>query len=153
MFQWDPEKWTVERVGGCFVLFGALLALTGLIWMGNRALFLSKSIKTEGQLIEIDSVETERYKRQPHESSTQVTRHAIAEFKDEAGQRHEIRCLLPMATESLSTGDVVIVHYNPLNPKEGFIDHWMILWFAPGLVLGMGLFFVGFVGGCLKLMH
>lgn len=136
-----------------FVFFGLLILLAGLLWAGSRWRFISHAAQADGEMLHIEDVQTKRYQRQPGQTYNTVTYYAVAAFTDEQGERREIRCLIPSDTKSLKPGDKVRVFYDRAAPEQGFINHWLALWFGPGIVAGMGLVFVLFVSFCLWVMR
>ena len=142
---------STNRVGCGFVIFGMIIAIIGLTWVTKTALFIKRAVKVPGEIVTVTSiVGTKAGREDPFQGTTYKP---VVAYTDLKGVRHEVASSRASRRDTFSAGDAVQVYYDPADPKQMFIDERYALWFAPGIIAGMGLFWVGFVGGCLYLMN
>lgn len=66
--------------------------------------------------------------------------HLVVRFNSQDGSEHEFVSVAGSNWKPHPEGHLFRVRYNPLNPKEAFIDSFLHFWSGPlaCLVLGMG---------------
>jgi hypothetical protein len=142
---------SIGRVGWGFIVVGIIVAGIGLIWMTKTALFIRGAVKVPGEIVTVTSRVTQVAGRDDPFAGT--THKPTVAFTDLKGVRHEVVSSRLSGRDTFSTGDGVQVFYDPADPQQMFIDNRRTLWFAPGIITGMGLFFLLFMGWCFYLMR
>lgn len=152
MFELAPEKWTMQGILRGFLVFGALIAGAGLVWTASTALFLIRSEQTTGVVVDVIATQNSRSPgERPH--TEQVTSYyPVVKFRDSRGRSHQVKSSRAARSDHFKRGDQAGVYYDPKDPSRAFIQDAWILWFSPGVILGGGLIWVGFVGGVLLLI-
>jgi hypothetical protein len=146
MLAFEPEKWTLPGIARGFLVFGVLIAGSGLIWTAHTALFLSRSVKTQGVIVEVIATTSTRSPGERPGAIQSTNYYPVVEFWDTSGARHEVKSSRAARSDHYRRGDEVTVHYDPQDPEQAFIRDTWILWFSPGVILGAGLIWMTFVG-------
>ena len=113
-------------------LSGIVPTVGGLVWWRYVHNFVQSAEQAEGTVIEI-------VEDRAKEGGT-VYRPVI-EFTDQFGQRHEHRASVGTGISSLvpAVGDKIQILYDRDNPKSAEINHWLHLYFGPGICLTLGI--------------
>lgn len=146
MLAFEPEKWTPQGVAWGFLIIGALIAGSGLIWTAHTALFLSRSEKIQGEIVEVIAITSTRSPSERAGAIQPTNYYPVVGFTASSGKRHEVKSSRAARTDHYRQGDEVTVHYDPRDPTQAFIRDAWILWFSPGVLLGAGLIWMTFVG-------
>jgi len=152
MFELAPEKWTMQGILWGFLAFGALIAGAGLVWTASTALFLIRSEKTTGVIVDVIATQSSRSpSERPH--TEQVTSYyPVVKFRDSRGRSHQVKSSRAARSDHFKRGDETGVFYAPKDPSRAFIQDSWILWFSPGVILGGGLIWILFAGFVLLLL-
>lgn len=129
----NKKNQTPKWVSLIFVFIGLGLCIGGGYWVKQRADFFAIAKYTQGKVVSMKSSYSDgstvyypmvNYIYQPNNQS--VT------FKHNVGSSHP----------SWSTGDKVVVLYNPADKDDAMIDDGWMNWLGPGLLSGLGIVFL-----------
>ena len=110
MFELAPEKWTMQGFLWGFLVFGALIAGTGLIWTTSTAWFLYSSEKTTGVIVDVIAIQSTRSPGEAPNTKQVTNYYPVVEFRDSKGVVQQSKSSRGPA---LTTSSVVM--------KRGFI--------------------------------
>jgi hypothetical protein len=151
MFELDPEKWTMQGFLWGFLVFGALIAGTGLIWTTSTAWFLYSSEKTTGVIVDVIAIQSTRSPGEAPNTKQVTNYYPVVEFRDSKGVVQQSKSSRAARSDHFKRGDEAGVYYYPKDPTQAFIKDTWILWFSPGVILAGGLIWMLFAGGMLML--
>lgn len=124
-----------RTIAGAFILIGSMIAIVGIIWLGNTASFVMRAAKASGTILEVERSTT---------SKGRSAYHPIFSFRDASGITHTQRTSTGSGYYSFERGENVTVLYDPSAPKNSKIDSFMTLWLGPLAITGFGLLYGGF---------
>ena len=151
MLELNPEKWTMQGILWGFLVFGALIAGSGLIWTANTAWFLYRSEKTTGMIVDVIGILSTRSPSESPQAKQVISYYPVVEFRDARGSLHKSQSSRSARSDHFKRGDEVGVYYDARDPAQMFIENTWILWFSPGVILAGGLIWMLFAGGMLML--
>ena len=111
---------------------GASVTIAGLVWCIHTAIFVSRSERTEGEIVRFEQVPTRGGKAAV----------SVFSYRDRSG--HKWEGMNDFSSATLSLGEKVIVVYDPNAPMSSSVDSVRAIWFGPGLILVWGLGFLAF---------
>jgi len=117
-------------VGGLFIVIGSLMAIAGLIWLVNTAVFVRRAAKAPGLVIAMDRSEG---------SEGGSVYHPVFTFADAGGIIHTQRSSFGSSDFSFEVGQHVAVLYDPVTPKHSKIESFQTVWFGPLMITVMGI--------------
>ena len=121
-------------LGNVFSLVGGLLALIGVFLFIRTRIFIGKAQKVKGIVIQMVY---------SHSSEGGGGYAPVYQFKTVDGQTIVIQDSLSSNPPRFQVGQKIEVLYDPGNPQKARINKWMNLYFAPALLVGLGLIFGG----------
>jgi hypothetical protein len=122
----------LHRHARWLILIGAVTTAVGAVWLASRFLFLVGAVPAHGVV--------ERVEQRADSSMW----HARFTFSDLEGRRHtaETSFLSPTLCPSITVGNSVPVRYARNNPDDALIVTAATLWFGPGMLVALGVFFL-----------
>jgi hypothetical protein len=120
-------------IGIVFGLVGALLGFIGVILWMRTQMFIARSKRTKGSITHLI------YSR----SSEGGGYAPVFQFTTLSGQSIEVSESLYSNPPGYSVGQSVDILYDPEKPSHARISKWSSLYFAPLLLSGMGIVFLG----------
>ena len=120
-------------VAGVFVLLGIISGIVGFMWWQNVRHFVQTAEHVEGTVIEL--VESRGGKGG-------TTYSPVVEFSDRFGQRQEHRSSMGTNPPRFSVGDKVQIVYDQNDIASAKINHWLHLYFYPGLAFFFAFDFI-----------
>jgi len=115
-------------VAGVFVLLGVISGVVGFMWWQNVRHFVQTAEQAEGTVIEL-VMGGKGYR-------------PVVEFTDRFGQRHEHRSSMGTNPPRYSVGDKVQIVYDQNDIASAKINHWLHLYFYPGLAFFFAFDFI-----------
>jgi hypothetical protein len=131
----DAKNSMARVMGGGFIVIGSLVAISGAIWLGKTALFVTSSVKAPGTVVEME--------RGSSNDGGSVY-YPVYRFTDSSGVTHTQKTPTGSSRYSFEPGEKVTVLYDPKSPKISNIDSFGEIWLVPLSITGFGLFFGGF---------
>ena len=117
-------------VAGVFVLLGIVFGVVGFMWWQNVRHFVQTAERAEGTVIELTRGGKGRLC-------------PVVEYTDRFGQRQKHRSKIGSTPPSHSVGDKVQILYDQNDiVASARINHWLHLYFFPGLCLFFAFDFI-----------
>ncbi|MCL2743070.1 MAG: DUF3592 domain-containing protein [Planctomycetaceae bacterium] len=110
---------------------GIIPAIIGVMWRQRIRDFIQLAEQVEGTVVEL--VESRGGK------GGRPTYAPVVEYTDHFGQRREHRAKIGASWQRFSVGDKVQILYERNDPDSTKINHWLDLYFGPGICLFLGI--------------
>ncbi|MGV3658941.1 MAG: DUF3592 domain-containing protein [Prosthecobacter sp.] len=136
------KKWTPQRVVQIIRWCAVAVALIGLLWSVNTALFILRSKTAEATVVDWDMTTSKGRNSSNGMSETHHFWYAIVELRDEFGAVHRGRSPRGLNERRWERGAKVPVCYDPKNPSTIFIRDLFDIWFPPGIITAFGVAFL-----------
>ncbi len=132
----------VRIIGALAILFSFIPLGFGVHFYKRTEMFLSTAIKTRAVVVEVES----------RRSDNGTMFYPVFSFEDTSGQEHMIYSKAGSYPPRYETGEMVLIYYDPVNPKDTKFDSFVSLWLGSiitgvlgtiPLFLGLAIFLVG----------